>query len=66
MAHVVLSSESRETEWSPPMKLLTLAATLVALIGLGTVASACDGTKRATTAASQQGDAPVWPNDRQG
>jgi hypothetical protein len=48
------------------MKLLTLAATLVALVGFGTAASACDGMKRATTAAAQQGDAPVWPNDRQG
>ena len=48
------------------MKLLAFAATLVALVGLGTVASACDGMKRATTAAAQQGDAPVWPNDRQG
>jgi hypothetical protein len=48
------------------MKLFTLAATLVALIGLGTVASACDGMKRATTAAAQDGDAPVWPQDRQG
>lgn len=48
------------------MKLLALAATLVAVIGLGTVASACDGMSRATTAAAQQGDAPVWPGDRQG
>lgn len=48
------------------MKLLVLATTLVTLVGLGTVASACDGMKRATTAAAQSGDAPVWPNDRQG
>jgi hypothetical protein len=48
------------------MKLLTLAATIVALIGLGTVASACDGMKRATTAAADKGDAPVWPTGRQG
>jgi hypothetical protein len=49
------------------MKLLTLTATLVALIGLGTVASACDGMKGTTTAAAQQGDSPVLPpNDRQG
>jgi len=47
------------------MKFLALAATLLALVGFGTVASACDGMKR-TTAAAQQGDSPVWPNDRQG
>lgn len=48
------------------MKLVALAATLVALFGFATVASACDGMKRATTAAAQKGDAPVWPDDRQG
>lgn len=45
------------------MRLLTL--TLVALLGLGTVAMACDGKMRNQTTASQQ-DETLWPRDRQG
>ena len=48
------------------MKLLAVTAALVAIIGLGTVVSACDGMKRDTTAAARQGDSSWWPGDRQG
>ena len=48
------------------MKLLAFTATVPAVVGFGTVASACDGTKRGTTTAAQQGDRPVWPSGRQG
>jgi hypothetical protein len=43
------------------MKILTAIVTVVALLGFGTSAFACDGMKRSGQTTAQSDDAPVWP-----
>jgi hypothetical protein len=47
------------------MKLLTALVTLIALVGFGASAFACDGMKRSAQT-TQSDDAPVWPLAKQG
>jgi hypothetical protein len=48
------------------MKILTAFVTVLALVGFGTSAFACEGMKRMNQSAAQSGDAPVLPPTERG
>lgn len=43
------------------MKILTAIVTVLALVGFGAAAFACDGMKRSNQTTAQSDDAPILP-----